>query len=231
MHPPIRIFTPSVQFTFNSGTSKWVIGSLAANDGGYQDYEEVVNTPTGFIFQSYQNVDLSGLLRQSKTLNPLSYLVSTWAPPAAVAAPVNGAGNPIECIVMNTWSTATIPQRDPFNSNSIDWSVQSGKDYENLLGQHSDVWTSTSTTAGMQQIWSDTIGTLSKTALQKLYFVHQIGGSVSQAATVAGTPTFANGDELAFYPSVVTIAQEVEDESTTEYVMRLAQTYDDLTAP
>tara|TARA_Y100001937_G_scaffold25015_1_gene35852 strand:+ start:245 stop:940 length:696 start_codon:yes stop_codon:yes gene_type:complete len=231
MHPPIRIFTPGLEFAYNSGTSTWILSSISPGNGGFQDYKFGANTSTGFTIDAYQNVDLSGLLRQSKTLNPLSYLVSQWAPPIAVAAPVDGVGTPIQLLLTNTWSTATIPQRDPFNDNSFDWSIDDGKDYENLLGQHTQTWTSTSTTAGMQQLFSDTIGTLSKTALQKLYFVHSLGVSITQPASLAGAPSFSNGDLIQVFPSVVTIAQEVEDESTTQYVMRLAQTYDDLTAP
>ena len=209
-HQPLRWFTPSVKATYDAGTSTWAFTDLFNNplEGGWQVTN---NQPTAFSLRHRGFVDLQGLHHNYLTCNPLSYNVNRWTPAAEDITTH-------QSLITQTWLTAIKPIPDTFNIGEITYSEDFGPSYDDVVGLKSDFLTSDSATAMMVLGDSITLGTLSATAAERLYTLFQF------ASNITGTPT--NGDFLLIGPAVVTIQQQVTQESTLAYIMRLKQAYD-----
>ena len=209
-HQPLRWFTPGVKATYNAGTSTWDFTDLFNNalEGAWTVTN---NSPTAFSLRHRGFVDLQGLHHNYLTCNPLSYNVTRWGPPAETISTH-------QALASMTWVTAIKPIPQSFNINQITYTENFGPSYDDLVGMTNQVWTSDSTTDMMVAGDAQTLGTLSATAAERLYTLFQF------ASTISDTPS--NGNVVQIFPAVVTIQQQVTQESTLAYIMRLKQAYD-----
>ena len=209
-HQPLRWFTAGIKATYNAGTSTWDFTD-AFNNPIEGDWTITNNSPTAFSMRHRGFVDLQGLQHNYMTCNPLSYNVTRWGPAAEEITTH-------QAIVSMIWCTATKPIPQTFNINEITYSENFGPSYDDLVGMKTEIWSSDAATAMMVLGDSQTLGTLTATAAERLYTLFQF------AATISDTPS-AN-DVVQIFPAVVTIQQQVTKESTLAYIMRLKQAYD-----
>lgn len=207
-HQPLRWYVPYTVFVSN-GDGTWNIQVLSGTGGSWewQTYSDTVKALTAFYSGT---IDLGGLERQGKTLNPLGYSVARWACPS-VANNVAG-GVILQC----TWVTSIKPIPDALVSDlSLAYSIESEQDFSELVGWQCQTFSTDSAlnVASFKPVDTQTMGALQATAVPTLHTQFMVDI----------TWTNDTDDNCAVYlpPSVVTIPQEIVKEEDLEYVYRL----------
>ena len=209
-HQPLRWFIPYTAFVSNGdGTWDIQVFSDGAGDWQWETYSANAESLTAFYPGT---IDLGGLERQSKTLNPLGYSVARWSCPS-IANSVTG-GVILQC----TWVTSIKPIPDALVSDlSLAYSIESEQDYSELVGWQCQTF---STDAALnvgtfKPVDTQTMGALQATAVPTLHT--QLMVDITCAAATQTDPKTA----VYLPPSVVTIPQDIVKEEELEYVYRL----------
>lgn len=207
-HEPLRWFIPYTAFISN-GDGTWSIQVLSGSGGSWEWETSNANVQSLTAFYS-GTLDLGGLERQGKTLNPLGYSVARWACPS-VANNVAG-GTILQC----TWVTSIKPIPDALVSGlSLAYSIESEQDYSELVGWQCQTFSTDSAlnVDSFKPVDTQTMGALQATAVPTLHT--QMMVDITCAANTS--------DSFAIYlpPSVVTIPQDIVKEEDLEYIYRL----------
>ena len=211
-HEPLRWFVPGTVFT-SDGAGNWSANIVSA-DGG--TWEWVISTSTVKNVVAYYPgfIDLGGFVRESRTLNPLSFSVSRWATPGWISSE-----SPVAEAYL-TWITSTREIPQPLTYAPWEYALESAETFGDLVGFQNQAWTTNSTITSelMQQLDVQTLGTLQPTAGAGLHTLFQVAFEAKENT--------GNENTFSVPPSVVTISQEVVTEPELEYVYRLKRLMD-----
>jgi hypothetical protein len=201
-HEPLRWFTPQAGFTFASGTWGQTSG---------QGWQIVANSAVGISAYYPIEDDLSGLLRQQKTVNPVGFIPARWGLPA-----VDFPSNPQNLIMTIQWVTSIQEIDWPLNQNETSYAINSNETYDELVGMQIQQFTNdASTPFAVRQIDMQTLGTLQPTAHDRLW--HGIQFECTFDSSIS-----SSGEVVVSLPStVVTIPQEIMKEDDLQYIYRL----------
>ena len=210
-HQPLRWFTPHTIFT-SDGAGSWAISVI---DGAVypNPWEWVVTADSQKEFTCYYpgTIDLGGLERQGKTLNPLGYSVSRYSTPVVTNDTANSS-----VILSMTWVTSVKPIPPALVSGvSMAYTMESAEDYGELVGYQTQTFTTDSTQAVsmLKPADTQTMGALQATAVPTLHTQLMVNITWSANST--------NGDSVLIPPAVVTIPQEIVKEDDLQYIYRL----------
>ena len=211
-HEPLRWFIPYTSF-ISEGDGTWTIQVFEGSGGPWewQTYSESSKSLTALYSGT---IDLGGLERQAKTLNPLGYSVARWACPSIANSVANGV------ILQCTWVTSIKPIPDALvDELSLAYSIESAQDYSELIGFQCQTFsTDNALNVGtFKPVDTQTMGALQATAVPTLHTQLMVDITCATATTGTGE------DRTAIYlpPSVVTIPQDIVKEEDLEYIYRL----------
>lgn len=217
---PIREFVPSCFVEESSGNLE--LTTVSVGDG-WQKHE---SSTLGGLFYYQMETDISGLVRQGKTLFPQYVTASLWTINHSSLQHAGG-DNPTNIVVY--WLTTKL-QIDPSTflfgqqfamGNQI--SGVSGINYNtgsfnNLVAYNWQAFT-TSTTSPIAMIptQSDSFGTMDPTAGEKLYHTVQVYFRCENNVT-SGVASLS--------PSMIEIGQVIDKEPKLEHIYRLKRSYE-----
>lgn len=200
-------------------------GAFGAN--GSNDYWTQLETParTTALFGFDTFSDITGLVRGSQTLFPVSWTANQWLHPKIAYFATAGSAAAVKAYEVDiVWISSTSkPDALPTSTHLEEYitgnqySLTDDKSFSELVGYG---WSSFSTegqltTSATAKTGAGSFGYLAPTASTRLYhrcFVRIMNWSPSDAGTQ---------DKLEIFPSVITIGQEIDAESDLEYIMRL----------